>query len=355
MLGVMTTNANWHPSDEFLHRLRQHYALSLAQYEPETSACWSGIASKNADVHQALTEADDAHLRDLLENPAKTNLYYGVDNLAADLVPIIAPLEGFGDFLTEQFNLLAEAIGTERGWNPEYNKSRPLVQADSIVDRLPFTVDFPNPFANEIGIQTKRGIASYRAIHAIYQAYRLRQEAERVGGAKLLEIGAGMGRTAFYAHGFGMTNYTIVDLPHMLIGQACFLAATLGEYHVSLLGDRRNSNAVQLMPPQSLKPDDRFDVALNADSMTEMSRDYAERYIGFIADRCRVFLSINHEANTFTVRELLGSSLYTRHPYPLRSGYFEEIWEPRKKGSLWYNMPSWLTKPLRSVMAPRPS
>jgi hypothetical protein len=40
-----------------------------------------------------------------------------------------------------------------------------------------------------------------------------------VRGNRCLEIGAGVGRTAYYAHWLGMQDYTIVDLPTALIGQ----------------------------------------------------------------------------------------------------------------------------------------
>src|SRR5262249_32822468 len=146
------------------------------------------------------------------------------------------------------------------------------------------------------------------------------------------EIGAGMGRTAYYAHRFGLTDYTIVDLPHMLIGQACFLAATLGEDRVWLMGEPKVDDAIRLLPPQSLQPTDCFDVVLNADSMTEMNQQGAERYLSFITSRCSVFISINHEANEFTVHELFGSTPHMRHPYPLRPGYLEEIWTVPNRG-----------------------
>jgi len=59
-------------------------------------------------------------------------------------------------------------------------------------------IDFPNPFPSEFGIETRRGIASHRGLQALYQAFRVRQMADEHGG-KVVEIGAGLGRTAYYA------------------------------------------------------------------------------------------------------------------------------------------------------------
>ena len=99
---------------------------------------------------------------------------------------------------------LAEAIGAKRVWNAEAAESlRPDVASiedllTAIENRIGIDLDFPNPFPDEFGLATSRGVASQRALHAIYQAWRLKTLA-RVYGGRVLEIGAGLGRTAYYA------------------------------------------------------------------------------------------------------------------------------------------------------------
>jgi hypothetical protein len=56
-----------------------------------------------------------------------------------------------------------------------------------------------------------------------------------------------------------------------------------------------------------------------------MDRTIAEQYMAAIRSRTSTFLSINHESNAFTVRELLGGIRALRYPYWLRRGYVEEI------------------------------
>ena len=55
----------------------------------------------------------------------------------------------------------------------------------------------------------------------------------------------------------------------------------------------------------------------------------ADKYLATIAKRCDVFVSINHEANKFTVRDLMGHKFpdvdMTRNPYWLRQGYVDEV------------------------------
>ena len=178
-------------------------------------------------------------------------------------------------------------------------------------------------------------------MQAIYQAHRLKGCLSVIEtGQSILEIGGGMGRTAYYAHRLDMVDYTIVDLPLALVGQACFLAGALGEDAVSLHGESRAG--ICLRPPQWLKDNKRrFDIALNVDSLTEMSREYAEYYLSFIRTNCRSFLSINHEANDFTTQELAPDLFASRMPYPMRRGYVEEFALLPKRTLFW----SWLSSP----------
>jgi hypothetical protein len=64
---------------------------------------------------------------------------------------------------------------------------------------------------------------------------------------------------------------------------------------------------------------------LNADSLTEIGRSAANEYWSQIQQRCSVFLSINHEANEFTISDLIGERPALRYPYWMRRGYVEEV------------------------------
>jgi hypothetical protein len=47
--------------------------------------------------------------------------------------------------------------------------------------------------------QRVRGVISHRAVQALYQAWRLSQLRAFTKGGKTVEIGAGLGRTAWFA------------------------------------------------------------------------------------------------------------------------------------------------------------
>jgi hypothetical protein len=109
---------------------------------------------------------------------------------------------------------LAEAVGTVRLEHPEaphtgkiHDVEELLIGLDSVWN---FRVQFPNLFSGEIGLHTERGVASFRAIQALYQAWRIFQMVGKRPSAKVLEIGAGLGRTAYFARQFGVENYTIM-------------------------------------------------------------------------------------------------------------------------------------------------
>ena len=145
-------------------------------------------------------------------------------------------------------------------------------------------------------------------------------------GCSILEIGAGMGRTAFYAREWGLGQYTIVDLPMSNVAQAAFLGAVLGEDAICLTGENRSG--IRILTPEWLfATDDRFDIILNTDSLTEMPLETATRYAQIAMDRAGKLLSINHEANDALVHELAplrGRSLY-RSTFWLRPEYVEEL------------------------------
>jgi putative sugar O-methyltransferase len=176
-------------------------------------------------------------------------------------------------------------------------------------------------------VATPRGVISYRAIQALYQAWRLFALVDRDPEARVVEIGAGLGRTAFYARQLGLRNYTIVDLPMSCVAQAYFLGRTLGDDAVSLLGEERSG--ISILPPSAfLDGEDTYDLVVNVDSLTELDPKVAKAYCKVIRERAGVLLSINHESNLFTVREMcnaIGMVSVGRTPYWMRAGYVEEV------------------------------
>jgi len=294
------------------------------------------------DVHAVLMGDDEAALASVLGNPATHNLNYGMDPLAKFTCEQFQQAEAqrtvLGSAIVDSLVPLAEVVGARLVYNPETAKPRPpLEDVDALLrdldTALGVEIRIPNPFPLEFGLATKRGVLGYKVPHAIHQAWALRNLARWTGGAKILEIGAGFGRTAYYARQLGLHDYTIVDIPLSLVAQASFLGASLGESAIWMITDppRSMTGRIRLLPPQHLhaKPE-AYDVAINVDSMPELLPDDAMAYLTFLRSHAKAFLSINHECNPHTVTALArraglpGAVLRTLHA--VRKGYVEELY-----------------------------
>ncbi len=237
--------------------------------------------------------------------------------------------------------VLAQAIGVKRVTYPEgvegniYNEPLEALSVAAIVGELSEEFDaplqFPTPFPNELGLAVPGGIASERVMPAIYQAWRLKQLTALYGGS-VVEIGAGFGRTAFYAvTAAGISDYTIIDLPMANAAQASFLGRSLGTGRICLYGERHQKGQIRIMPSRWFnKSRPSCDVVLNVDSLTEMPMADANAYAAWSMASSKVLLSINHEANEFVVRNLpaLAHKCVGRFPLMIRPGYVEEIYTP---------------------------
>lgn len=303
---------------------------------------WNNIGERNARIHQALL-ADDDSFETILRNPGQSDLFYGFHSLFVSRTGQLREASdeerrSMIDALAQEFLRLCQAVGLRPIRNPEAKYTKKgnvpgtMEDLETVLRDLDAVfgihINFPNPYPDEFGIVTSRGIASYRAVHALYQAFRLRQLAN-VYGPRVLEIGAGMGRTIGYAYELGFRQCTIVDLPMTNVAQASFLGQTLGPESITLFGEEPRQGAIRILPPEWLHTSgEDFDVVLNVDSMTEMDRRYADEYAAFIKSNGKCFLSINHDANSFRVWDLSlsKSSFAQRFPYWMREGYTEELY-----------------------------
>ncbi len=281
---------------ELVRRIIAAYrACTMKPAEPSGSF-WDGIfAEQKHDVHEALILGDVGVVQRLLRDPGKTDLFYGFDYLAVSVKTEEAQIEAIRIKIYQDLLLLAEVVGARRLWNPEDARPiPPLPQVEELlglIDQgLGLPTVFPNPFPGELGLATSRGVISYRAIQALYQAWRIFALVNMDREARVCEIGAGLGRTALYAWRFGLHNYTIVDLPMSCVAQAYFLGRTLGDDAVRLFGEE--GPGISILPPSAfLEAKETYDLVLNVDSLTELDARTAKAYCEAIRDRAGVFPS----------------------------------------------------------------
>ncbi|MET0969131.1 MAG: putative sugar O-methyltransferase [Tardiphaga sp.] len=323
------------PSTDLVTRIRQAYLKSYQIDLGPTDNQWLGtISDQKRSFHEILLSGREDEILYLLRDPTGTSLFYGFDSISS-LDPDLksATVQDWrAKWTYDNLLRLAEAMGIIRLENPEAPHTRSIPALEEILvkldDALGFRVSFPNPFVNEPGLKTSRGVATYRATQALYQAWKISRLAPE--GAKVAEIGAGTGRTAFYTRQMGIKDYTIIDLPMTNIAQAYFLGASLGVESIGLHGETASSSQIKLLTPFDFDNTGSFDLIVNIDSMTEMSKSTAVEYFRAIKNKTSTLLSINHEVNGFTVREIageLGINAISREAHWMRRGYTEEIYK----------------------------
>ena len=258
-------------------------AYQLAEKKHLGDSMWQMFYDKKLHgIHTVFQSDNFTQAASILRNPGQTELFYGIDNLCCSLLPPQLTHNGLVESATQNLDCLVrfgEAIGAIELDNVESYYTNVLREwyADEVLNnietKLGISIHFPNPYADEVGICTYRGVASYRAIQAIYQAYRIKELLKHIPNPRVLEIGAGLGRTAYYCKQFGIEDYTIIDIPMTALASSYFLGRALGKDQVLLLGESSDSseNKIKILTPdQFLSDASHYDLIVNIDSLTEM-------------------------------------------------------------------------------------
>jgi hypothetical protein len=324
--------------EEIVRRVIASFRGRAKTAQNDTSSIWGTLLhTKNRELLQAFDNGDEGICGAALRNPASNNLTFGMDNInlaGANLRSNENDLQSYVHLCQDNLIRLAEALGAMWLDIPNHPSwfSFASTRPDDVLynlDRVTGTrVDFPNPFPDESGLQTDRGVCALRCIPAIYLAQRIRSLVGHLPNPRILEIGAGTGRSAYYAHRLGLKDYTVIDLPFPAgVVQGYFLLRTLGKEQVVLCGEPEHSGAVKLKDPATFFQDDQhYDLVVNMDSLTEVGVTVARDYWRKISQCCRQVFSINHEVNGFRIRDLTSPDDHiTRHPDWFRSGYVEEV------------------------------
>jgi hypothetical protein len=262
-------------------------------------------------IHDVFQSGNLEEESNILRNPGQIEHFYGIDNICSSILPFHFTDSSLIGLATGSLDCLVrfgEAIGSIKLKNSETPFPIPRKWCvdevlNVIESKLKITIDFPNPYPDEIGIYTSKGTASYRAIQALYQAYRIKELLKDIPNPRVLEIGSGLGRTAYYCRLFGIKDYTIIDLPMTVLASSYFLGRVVGES----LDDSQNKIKI-LTPSQFINDTTQYDLIVNAASLTEMDINTIHMYLDKIQKTTKMFLSINHEINTYSVNELLSYS-----------------------------------------------
>jgi hypothetical protein len=194
---------------QLVARIIAAYQASIAIPAEVSESFWDGVfAEQRRDVHKALVMGDTDAVQGLLHDPGKTDLFYGFESLARSLAGAKQAQEPWSTKIYQDLLLLAEAIGVRRTWNPESPKSiSPLPHADDLLALIDRALGLP---CLSKSISRRDWIGDIAGSHHVsdrsgaLSAWRVFALVNGDCDARVLEIGAGLGRTAFYARQFGL-------------------------------------------------------------------------------------------------------------------------------------------------------
>ena len=307
---------------------------------------WSSIFDVFHSNILNLIKKDNTKFNEIMDNPGEYNLFYGFDDNCKEIKKN-SRLRNNREaklLVANKILLISEYFGILRSDSEENSKNNyKKINVNSLISKLEnkigIKLKFHNPFPGEEGIITNRGVISDREVDAIYQAFKIKTFLDKKKTeSKILEIGGGLGRTAYYCYKLGLKNYTIVDLKIPLISQSNYLSRLCGENKVTfdnnIKNKIKNSKKIKLVSPKDLfDKNEKFDLVFNSDSLTEIDYKNQKKYINFIKKNSKNFYSVNHEKNKHTVFDLMNSLhsknkfSYSKNIYWIDRRYLEEIFK----------------------------
>ena len=237
---------------------------------------------------------DYINCKDILEHINNTTLTYGYDICLLDGV-------GSAEIIFKTLKFILPELQNE-------NIEEILILLDK---KLGFYVDFPDIFdySCNASITSSRGKISFRMVFALFYIYTIKETLKETlkenKKLNILEIGAGTGRTAYYAYKAGFKKYTIVDTLSTGVVQAHYNFNVLGEENVLLYGEEPKNQFLTLIPSHHFNQiKETYDIIVNFDGLTEYGIKTAQDYLNYSKKISNLFLSINHTSNEFNIKDL---------------------------------------------------
>ena len=331
----------------FANRLRE-----IINKDIVVSAHWEDMYAigDKKNLHKELISMSDEEFFSQVANPSKNDLHYGFGDICKHVLE--KPRISFFYLNKTVYDTIFRiccSLGIRKF--PEtyhflkFDFEDPNKMLDDIFNELNFKSNFPNIFQGEFGLKTDLGIVSFAPIQQMYHAMKILEFSKSYNfeNARVLEIGAGLGLSAYHARNFNIKDYTILDLSLGSLSQGFFFGHTIGKNNI-IIGneikkfdenDQEFKEKIKLIQSTDLElVPNNIDLVINCDSITEMSIEQAKIYIKMASEKSKYFLSINHDNNSFLISEIFkntGFKKLYRIPSWYRSGYNEELYFNTKK------------------------
>ena len=161
-------------------RIVEAYRHATATFEGHGDSMWASISARSAALHSMLLSGSIADVTAQLRYPASHDLLSGFDEAARSIYSAHKAgdrgyREGWAAGVHKRLIRLAEAVRAIPVWLQ--SAARPDdrdLTIDGLLAKLDLTlgfkIDFPNPYPDEFGLKSSRGLINHRALFAIYQA-----------------------------------------------------------------------------------------------------------------------------------------------------------------------------------------
>jgi len=326
-------------------------SASQSQPEPGRNDVWTMITARQQHFSSLLELGNPNELATYLCNVSRHDASVGITQGDQEFHRILSR-RSYRKYLAQMANdklvSLAEAIGALPVENPEQGsfgrnvRRKPSELVELIAACVGTDIAPPDIDGGLLKIEAGGGFFGERDANAIYTAHLLRQTACRLGASHICEIGGGSGRVAYWSRRFGLTSYTLIDLPHVNVVQGYYALKSLHSDEVSLYGEHSAETLdgrLRILPAHVIKEvcDPDFDLFLNQDSFPEMSTATVIEYLEWIKRSGGSLMSINHESKPpygdglahvsvpELIKDLGGFESTYRFPYWLRRGYVVEL------------------------------
>lgn len=313
---------------------------------------WTMIVARQGSFASILDRGDPRELATYLCNVSRHDASAGITQGDAEYERIVndRPYREFVALMArDKLVSLAEAVGVLPVENPEQGRfgenirHEPAELVERISARVGTDIMPPGVDGGMLKIDTGRGLFGERDANAIYTAHLLRETVRGLRAPRICEIGGGSGRVAYWSRRFGLSSYTLVDLPHVNVVQGYYALKSLPGDEVVLYGEESPEapgDRLRILPAHAVSElrGPLFDLVLNQDSFPEMNPATVADYLRWIARCCEGrLMSINHESKPaygdglehVSVPEMTAADgryeLTYRFPYWLRRGYVVEL------------------------------
>ena len=269
-------------------------------------------------VHDILLNCNIGEIINVLSEPRETDLFYGLDNAASSIKsrPGGETLEA----IIRQIQSMFIELNIAKCPKNPFLVAAPKKESEQVVyisklitllrAKFPSAVPLPRGFddSNTSITLPDNLCINMRALNAVYHSIRASRLQKSFKCQSIVEIGPGLGRTLLNLYKSGEICSGL-DIPLSIVGQALFFSEACGENIFTLPGEEASetqlSGKISLYVPSQAKECIRkHALVINIDSLTEIDSDTAKHYVSLIKKHSKLFYSVNHERNKFTVSEL---------------------------------------------------